>query len=191
MKVRHRSLNVALLKELSDEELVALAREESSGVAVIELMNRVSGFIGYKAAQFAGSDLQDKQDFQQQGLIGVLHAIRSYDANNGAKFSTYACRSAINSMIALYKQQNKHSVPTVALESLYSTEYGTYDELSSYEAVEEIAEKIKTRLSDFERAVLAIYLRGGSYAQIAAQTGKSVKSIDNAVQRIRRKLKAD
>ncbi|MBQ3499643.1 MAG: sigma-70 family RNA polymerase sigma factor [Clostridia bacterium] len=186
-------MNVALLKELSDEELVALAREESSGVAVIELMNRVSGFIGYKAAQFAGFDSQDKQDFQQQGLIGVLNAIRTYDAGKGAKFSTYACRSAINSMISLYEQQNKKSVPTVALESLYSAEgmTDTYDELSSYEAVEEIAEKIKTRLSDFERAVLAIYLRGGSYSQIAAQTGKSVKSIDNAVQRIRRKLKAD
>ena len=94
-------------------------------------------------------------------------------------------------MIALYEQQNKRSVPTVTLETLYSTESGTYDEFSSYEAVEEIADKIKTRLSDFERTVLAIYLRGGSYAQIAAQTGKSVKSIDNAVQRIRRKLKAD
>ena len=191
MKVRHCSLNEALLKELSDEELVVMARADSSSGAVIELMSRISGFVSYKAAQFAGFDSQDKQDFQQQGLIGVLYAIRSYDADNGAKFSTYACRSAINSMIALYKQQNKRSVPTVTLESLYSTEYGTYDELSSYEAVEEISEKIRIRLSDFERTVLAMYLRGGSYAQIATQTGKSVKSIDNAVQRIRRKLKAD
>lgn len=191
MKVRHCSLNEALLKELSDEELVVMARADSSSGAVIELMSRISGFVSYKAAQFAGFDSQDKQDFQQQGLIGVLHAIRSYDADNGAKFSTYACRSAINSMIALYKQQNKSSVPTVTLESLYSTEYGTYDEFSSYEAVEEISEKIRIRLSDFERTVLASYLRGSSYAQIAAQTGKSVKSIDNAVQRIRRKLKAD
>ena len=186
-------MNDALLKELSDEELVALAREDSSSVAVVELMSRVSGFVGYKAAQFAGSDAQDKQDFQQQGLIGVLNAIRTYDAAKGAKFSTYACRSAINSMIALYEQQNRKSVPTVTLESFYSADgmTDTYDELSSYEAVEEIAEKIRTRLSDFERTVLAMYLRGGSYANIAEQTGKSVKSIDNAVQRIRRKLKAD
>jgi len=184
-------LNEALLKELSDEELVVMARADSSSGAVAELLSRVSGFVSYKASQFAWSGSQDKQDFQQQGLIGVLLAIRSYDAGKGAKFSTYACRSAINSMIALYEQQNKRSVPTVTLESLYSTDFGTYDEFSSYEAVEEIAEKIKTRLSDFERTVLAIYLRGGSYAQIAAQTGKSVKSIDNAVQRIRRKLKAD
>lgn len=193
MKVRHCSLNEALLKELSDEELVAMARADGSSGAVVELMSRVLGFVGYKAAQFAGADSQDKQDFQQQGLIGVLNAIRTYNADKGAKFSTYACRSAINSMISLYEQQNKKSVPTVALESFNSAEgmTDTYDELSSYEAVEEIAEKIRTRLSDFERAVLAMYLRGGSYAQIAAQTGKSVKSIDNAVQRIRRKLKAD
>ena len=83
-------LNAALLKELSDEELILLARAESDGAAVVELMNRVSGFIGYKSAQFAKSGCHDRQDFYQQGLMGVIHAIRSYDADKGAKFSTYA-----------------------------------------------------------------------------------------------------
>ena len=186
-------MNTALLKELSDEELVVLARENNGSDAVVELMNRVSGFIGYKAAQFANSDTHDKQDFYQQGLIGVIQAVRSYDAGKGVKFSTYACRCAINSMISLYEQQNKKSVPTVALEDLYSAETSadTYDDLQSYEFVEEMASKIKSRLSDFERTVLASYLRGESYAAIATQTSKPVKSIDNAVQRIRRKLKAD
>ena len=186
-------MNAALLKELSDEELVIRARAENGGDAVVELMNRVSGFIGYKATQFANSDSHDRQDFYQQGLMGVIHAIRSYNSDKGAKFSTYACRCAINSMISLYEQQNKKAVSTVALEDLYSSESSadTYDDLQSYELVEEVAEKIKTRLSDFEKTVLSIYLRGGSYAQIAAQTGKTVKSIDNAVQRIRRKLKSD
>ena len=186
-------MDSALLKELSDEELVLIARKHNDNDAVVELMNRVSGFISYKANSFANSDSLDMQDFYQQGLIGVIHAIRSYDAGKGAKFSTFACRCAINSMISLYTQQTKKSVPTVALDNVDSSDYsdGTYDELRSYELVEEVAEKIRTRLSEYERTVLAMYMCGVSYADIAAKTGKCVKSVDNAVQRIRRKLKAD
>ncbi len=186
-------LNSALLKELSDEELVLIAKEQNDSEAVVELMNRVSGFVGYKADQFANSCSLDKQDFYQQGLMGVIHAIRSYDADKGAKFSTFACRCAINSMISLYTQQNKKSVSTVALDDVDSSIYSdvTYNELQSYELAEEVAEKIRTRLSEYERKVLAMYVCGVSYADIAQKTGKSVKSVDNAVQRIRRKLKAD
>lgn len=186
-------MDSALLKELSDEELVLIAKLQNDNDAVVELMNRVSGFISYKAVQFASSDSLDKQDFYQQGLMGVIHAIRSYDADKGAKFSTFACRCALNSMISLYSQQTKKSVPTVALGDIGSSDYsdGTYDDLQSYELVEEVAEKIRTRLSEYERKVLAMYTCGVSYAAIAAKTGKSVKSVDNAVQRIRRKLRAD
>lgn len=186
-------MNSALLKDLSDEELVLIAKRQGGNEAVVELMNRVSGFINYKANQFANSDRLDRQDFYQQGLIGVIQAIRSYDADKGVKFSTFACRCALNSMISLYTQQTKKSVSTVALDEIGSSDYsdGTYDELHSYELVEEIAEKIKTCLSDYERTVLAMYVCGVSYADIAEKTGKSVKSVDNAVQRIRRKLRTE
>ncbi len=186
-------LRSALLKELSDEELVLIAKKQNDNEAVVELINRVSGFISCKANQFASSSDLDKQDFYQQGLMGVISAIRSYDAGKGAKFSTFACHCAINSMISLYSQQTKKSVPTVALDNVGASDYsdGTYDRIESYELLEEVAEKIKTRLSEYERKVLAMYVCGVSYADIATQTGKPVKSVDNAVQRIRRKLKAD
>lgn len=186
-------MDSALLKELSDEELVLIARRQGGNEAAVELMNRVSGFISYKANQFANSDRLDMQDFYQQGLIGVIQAVRSFDADKGVKFSTFACRCALNSMISLYTQQTKKSVSTVALDDIDSSDYtgGTYDELQSYELVEEIAEKVKTRLSEYERTVMAMYVCGASYADIADKTGKSVKSVDNAIQRIRRKLKTD
>ncbi len=186
-------LNSALLKELSDEELVLIAKKQNDNDAVVELINRVSGFISCKANQFANSASLDKQDFYQQGLIGVISAIRSYDVDKGAKFSTFACHCAINSMISLYSQHTKKSVPTVALDKIGVSDCpdGTYNEIESYELLEEVSEKIKTRLSEYERKVLAMYVCGVSYAEIAAGTGKSVKSVDNAVQRIRRKLKAE
>ncbi len=183
----------ALLKELSDEELVELARTQDGEGAVTELMKRLSGFIDYKAMQFSNLYHYDKQDLYQQGLTATVYAIRRYDAAKGVKFSTYAFRCAINAMSALCGKAKEEGVPTVTLESLYSAKdaAATNDELQAYESVEEMAEKIKSRLSDFEKTVLANYLQGLTYAEIAAKTGKTVKSVDNAVQRIRRKLKED
>lgn len=183
----------ALFTELSDEEVVSLAKSDDGELAVTELMNRFSGFISFKAHQFAKQYCYDRQDLSQQGLMAILYAIRSYDAEKGVRFSTYAFRCAINEMYSLCGKPKKKGVPTVTLESLYSAEGYTSDsdDLQSYEFVEEMAEKIRTRLSNFERTVLALYLRGMTYADIAAKTGKTVKSVDNAMQRIRRKLKAD
>ena len=183
----------ALLKELSDEELVELARSHNSEDAVTELTKRFSGFVDYKAMQFSNLYRYDRQDLYQQGLTAIVYAIRRYDNDKGVKFSTYAFRCAINAMCAICGKKKKKGVPTVTLESLYSAT-GTAsvtDELQAYELVEEMAEKIKKRLSEFEKTVLAYYLRGITYAEIAAKTGKTVKSVDNAMQRIRRKLKED
>ena len=183
----------ALLKELSDEELVELARTENGNEPVTELMKRLSGFIDYKAMQFSNHYSYDRQDLHQQGLTAIVYAIRRFDAEKGVKFSTYAFRCAINAMCTLCGKANKKGVPTVTLESLYSAKDAAdpNNELNAYEAVEEMAEKIRNRLSEFEKTVLALYLRGLSYAEIAAKTGKTVKSVDNAMQRIRRKLKED
>lgn len=193
MKVRNCSLSNALLKELSDEELVELARTENGNEPVTELMKRLSGFIDYKAMQFSNHYSYDRQDLHQQGLTAIVYAIRRFDAEKGVKFSTYAFRCAINAMCTLCGKANKKGVPTVTLESLYSAKDAAdpNNELNAYEAVEEMAEKIRNRLSEFEKTVLALYLRGLSYAEIAAKTGKTVKSVDNAMQRIRRKLKED
>ncbi len=183
----------ALLKELSDEELVELARTQNSEGAVTELMKRLSGFIDFKAMQFSSHYSYDKQDLYQQGLTAIVYAIHCFDAAKGVKFSTYAFRCAINAMSTLCGKAKEKGIPTVTLESLYSAKNAADpdNELHAYESVEEMAEKIKNRLSEFEKTVLAYYLRGLSYAEIAAKTGKTVKSVDNAMQRIRRKLKED
>ena len=96
-------------------------------------------------------------------------------------------------MNKLCDQQKNENVPTFSLTDIFEKDFpeDTYDDIRSYELIADLTEKIKTRLSDFEKKVLAMYVRGESYASIAKKTGKSVKSIDNAIQRIRRKLKAD
>ncbi|MBQ5823184.1 MAG: sigma-70 family RNA polymerase sigma factor [Clostridia bacterium] len=183
----------ALLKDLSDEELLTLVKEQGNSDAALELINRVYGFIKYKAAQFAASYGLERQDFCQQGMMGVLRAMRKYNPEKEAKFTTYACTCALRSMNKLCDQQKNENVPTFSLTDIFEKDFpeDTYDDIRSYELIADLTEKIKTRLSDFEKKVLAMYVRGESYASIAKKTGKSVKSIDNAIQRIRRKLKAD
>ncbi len=183
----------ALLKDLSDKELFILAKEQGNSDAAVELINRVYGYVNYIASQFAQSCDIERQDFFQQGMMGVVHAMRKYDPEKNVKFTTYAFTCALNSMRDLYNQHKDHNVPTVSLSYLLIKDFpeDTYDDISSYETIEELTVKIRTKLSDFEKKVLAMYVRGESYATIAAKTGKSVKSIDNAIQRIRRKLKSD
>lgn len=187
-------MDSALLKDLSDKELFLLAKEQNNDGAFVELINRVYGFVNYKAAQFAKlCDDIERQDFCQQGLMAVVHAMRTYDPERDAKFSTYAGTAAVHSMSKLYNKQKDNSVPTVSLSDLIAKDFpeDTYDDISSYETIDDLTQKIRTRLSKFEKLVLAMYVRGESYASIAEKTGKPVKSIDNAMQRIRRKLKSD
>ncbi len=171
-----------------DEELVILAREDSSGVAMQELLQRVSGFIHLKAYQF-GQTEQDKQDFYQEGLLGFLSAVHSFKPGSGASFSTFACTCALNRMKNLLKQRSKADslMQKLPLEGA-SSDLGQAFQ-AAFEA-ENIITAISSKLSIYEKRVLFLYLQGDSYAEIAQKTDKSVKSTDNAMQRIRRKLKS-
>jgi RNA polymerase sporulation-specific sigma factor len=143
----------------------------------------------------------DSEDLIQEGMLGLLSAIRSYNPNKGAKFSTYAeycVRRRIYSAIKL-ASGNKHTPLNnyISLESSQLDGSSTQnkhilripeDYVIAREQAGEVERLLYGALSRFESGVLELYLDGMSYKDMATRLSKSDKSIDNAVQRIRKKL---
>ena len=154
---------------------------------MLELLRRVSPFILSKSKQF-GSTEQDRQDYYQEGVVGFLSAVYAYKPDCGATFTTFACTCSLNRMKNLLRRRNKENAV-----QLSEAEYGesTEDALQAAVEAENIIKAISERLSDYEKKVLSLHLCGEPYSAIAEKTGKSVKSVDNCLQRIRRKLRPE
>lgn len=134
----------------------------------------------------------DFDDAVQEGNIGLFRAILSYRDDKGASFETYAKKCILNSIITAYNsaQSQKHQLLSNA-KSLESEDYGLSVE-TDFLVKEQNKEFIKTakqRLSKFEFLVFSLYTMQYSYKEIAKMTGKDEKSINNAVQRIHKKLR--
>ena len=148
----------------------------------------------------------DSEDLIQEGMVGLLGAIREYDPNKAASFRTYAEICVKNRLFSAVKAaaRDKHTPlnNSVSFENpLFSGTgerfaCGTPDRqaedpeeiILSREAFRERMKALHGQLSGFEASLLRLYLNGLSYSEIAAEVNKSPKSVDNAVQRIRRKL---
>jgi len=143
----------------------------------------------------------DSEDLIQEGMFGLLSAVRTFDHIKGVKFSTYAeccIRRRIFSAIRS-ASGNKHTPLNsyISLESPQLDENNTQsarflrdpeDFVIARESAFEVEKLLYGALSRFESGVLALYLEGMSYKEMAVRLGKSSKSVDNAVQRIRKKL---
>lgn len=154
---------------------------------MLELLRRVSPFILSKSKQF-GSTEQDRQDYYQEGVVGFLSAVYAYKADCGASFTTFACTCSLNRMKNLLRRKSKENAV-----QLSEAEYGESSEDTLHAAVEaeNIIKAISEQLSDYEKKVLYLHISGEPYSSIAEKTGKSVKSVDNCLQRIRRKLRTE
>ena len=146
----------------------------------------------------------DSEDLIQEGTFGLLSAIRNYNPADGASFKTYAEHCIRMRLLSAIKSASrlKH-VPLndgISLEELSEdpgADISTFPELIRYnpeelilaeESREELNAACSRCLSRFEIKVLDLYLEGLSYREIADRLCRDAKSIDNAVQRIRRKL---
>ena len=190
--------------ERADEALCTLA---ASGDRIAEeaLVMRYHRLVRICARPYflAGGD---SEDLIQEGMVGLLAAIREYDSGKAASFRTFAEVCIKNRLISVIKAaaRDKH-IPLnnyVSFETpLFSGNgdhyaYGAADQLQEdpeaillgREAFQERMRALEGQLSGFEANILRLYLNGLSYSEIAAEVNKSPKSVDNAVQRIRRKL---
>ena len=137
----------------------------------------------------------DSEDLLQEGMVGLLSAVRSYRPEGEAAFRTYAevcIRSRLVSAVrAAGRAKHRPLNTSLPLEDGGVDAPPPPDPEEMVIDRENLAERlgqIENRLSGFERQVLRCYLNGLCYAEIAAYTHRPVKSVDNAVQRIRRKL---
>lgn len=188
---------------LSDQELQACAAagEPDAEEALAERYVR-SVRICARPLFLAGGD---SEDLIQEGMLGLLSAIRQFDPSANVPFKTYAelcinrrLYSAVKSAARLKHLPLNNGVPLDSILSEESqpqaTSYPeanrriTEEQVLARESEKELHSAFSQYLSGFEAKVLQLYLSGLSYAEMAAQTHKSEKSIDNAVQRIRRKL---
>ena len=185
----------------SDKQLILLARNGDELAEEI-LAKRYGKLVRICARQFflVGGD---GEDLIQEGMLGLLNAIRKFDPERDASFKTFAERCIRNRLLTAVESANRMKNDPLnkglSLESLEKEEDGSArseqlsarcpeDIILEREQVTEIRAEYKKRLSKFETEVLERYLDGLSYREIAALMGKSEKSIDNAVQRIRKKF---
>ena len=144
----------------------------------------------------------DSEDLQQEGMIGLLSAIREYDPDGGSSFRSFAelCirRRVISAARSASRQKYAPLNDGVSLEQLQSGDsQHLFQQLSARSPEETILDQAwadsflaacSRYLSDFENRILMDFLGGLSYAEMAERCGRSEKSIDNAIQRIRKKL---
>ena len=193
--------------EVSDEDLAERARRGDEQ-AIETLLNRYRHYARAKARTYflAGAD---KEDIVQEGMIGLFKAIRDFKADRNSAFRAFAELCITRQIITAIKTatRQKH-IPLNSYVSL-NKQSGSDDDddgrslgdmLISLDAVdpadlvvsaEEIAsikESMSKVLSDLETEVLQLYMDGKSYQEIGGYLGRHVKSIDNALQRIKRKL---
>ena len=181
------------LKSMSDVELLGEIKN-GNNFATDELIERYRSTVEAIAMKYISSPLE-KDDLVQEGMIGLLAAIKSYKSDKGAKFATYASRCINNSVqTALRKFSRMKDIPPSNLVELVDDIFegqvvlSAEDEYLAKESVSTLTEILYEGLSTFENEVLRLYIVGCSYAEIAERLGKNPKAIDNAIQRIRKKL---
>lgn len=148
-------------------------------------------FLHSRAASLSANGLEP-EDLVQEGLMGLLAAVNSFDSSRGIAFNTFAHTCINNSMLSAVRAaaRLKHrplntAMPLDSAPPVVSAE----EQAISNEAFCSLKHSINSTLSDFEKKVLACRIDGGSNAEIAVTLGVAVKSVSNALERARRKLK--
>ncbi|MBQ6830537.1 MAG: sigma-70 family RNA polymerase sigma factor [Clostridia bacterium] len=176
---------------LEDEQLVLLAREGDEE-AFVFLVTRCMPMLQRLAGEYRSSQF-DCDDLVQEGLLALLSAVRSYRSEKAVAFRTYAYTCVRNRMISSLRQSGtmandllvKEDEPYVPAENDQSDPAVM---LLRREALEDLRQKLRSLLTPLEYRVLMLYVGAFSYQEIAARLRISVKAVDNALQRLRRKL---
>lgn len=205
MEVKQLDMEYSGLHMLDDEKLIHLVHQEDKH-ALDFLINKYRNFVQGKARTYflIGAD---REDIVQEGMIGLYKAIRDYDKEKLSSFKAFAELCITRQIITAIKTatRQKHT----PLNSYISLDKPIFDEESDRTLIDVIAGsrsidpeellvnqeklvdmelKLSELLSGFEKQVLHLYLDGCSYQEISTKLGRHLKSIDNALQRVKKKL---
>lgn len=192
--------------QMSDETLLQEVTQRQDNKALDCLIERYKDMVSIKANKFfmVGSE---KEDMLQEGYIGLYKAVKSFDGRKQNSFKTFAGLCIERQMITAVKNSNRQK--HLPLNSSVSLNAGAYDEdedtqlmdildtrktsedpldiITKREYFTFVDKAINSSLSDFEKKVLIHYKNGESYAEIAQKLNSKVKSVDTAIQRVRKK----
>ncbi len=177
-----------VFSECSDELLAVKAKNDKKAAA--ELLSRYFCTIEKKAKRYA---ISFSEDMAQEGFIGLLQAVETYDEEKDVKFSTYANVCIKNKMISAFVKHK--DIILDESEELNNEDVDAQEEspeniIIEKERLREIYDKIISALSEQEWRVFQLFLTGLAYNQIALELNVPPKTVDNAMQRVRRKLKS-
>ena len=183
---------------LTEDRMLAAFARGGDDRALAELFHRYEAVIKLRASQASFTGLE-QEDLVQEGMIGLFSAVQSYRAEGGASFRTYAllcirrrilsaAKSAsrkkhipLNNYVSLDDEANAQSA---ALTNVINPE----DMIVCRENIGALKDVVEKRLTTLERGILSLYVSGITYAGIAQVFHVSIKSVDNSLQKIRKKL---
>ena len=189
---------------MTDEELISLVKSDDK-YALDFIINKYKDLVNMKVGKYfiIGAE---KEDIIQEGMIGLFKAIQSFDATKQNSFKTFANMCIERQLITAIKTSNRQK--HIPLNSYLSLNTAAYDDdedtsvleifdahqtedpletITKKEYYQRVENAIEQSLSDFEKQVLARFIKGESYVTIEEKLDTQVKSVDNAIQRIRKK----
>lgn len=196
-------------KNMTDENLVNEAIQNQNNAALDCLIGRYKDIVSMKASKFfmVGSE---KEDILQEGYIGLYKAVKSYNKKKQNSFKTFAAICIERQLITAVKNSNRQK--HIPLNSSLSLNASAFDEgedgektsiievldanktsedpleiITKREYFNTVEKNIDNNLSKFEKQVLNLYKNGYSYVSIAERLNTKVKSVDTAIQRIKKK----
>lgn len=193
----------SLYQKMQDNEIIDLA-QLGDDKALEFIINKYNDIVNIKASKFFANGIE-KDDIIQEGLIGLYKATKSYDTTKQNSFKTFANLCIERQLITSIKSANRQkNIPLNSAFSLNAPAYeeddsdilGRIDDKTAEDPLETITKKeyfnlveakIDESLSDFEKLVLNEYKKGKSYVDIANRLNSKVKSVDTAIQRIKKK----
>lgn len=206
MKIDNKEKEKINLSELSDEQLAELSNK-GNNEALDFLLKKYSVLVRKKARTYflVGAD---HEDIVQEGMIGLFKAVRSFKPDKQSCFRGFADLCITRQMITAIKcaTRQKHTPLNTYISldrPLYDEEYevtlmdvlsgnekiaNPEDIIISQEQYKSMEQSLSQELSSFERGVLSYYLQGKTYQEIGDILGKNYKSIDNDLQRIKKKI---
>lgn len=171
----------------SDGELASLAR--SSADAYSELISRYLPSIRRLAGIYTRISA-DRDDLVSEGILGLMSAVKTYEDGRGASFSTYAGVCVNNRMLSALRKSADIKSREEPLEDAVPGEGESPEKtVLDREVLNAVFREISENFSGLERTVFTEYLSGATYKSISDSLGISQKAVDNALSRVRRKLR--
>ncbi|WP_430789309.1 RNA polymerase sporulation sigma factor SigH [Virgibacillus flavescens] len=205
MNVKQLEIEIDDFSLLDDDAIITMIHQDNSR-ALDYLIHKYRNFVRAKARTYflIGAD---KEDIVQEGMIGLFKAIRDFDSDKLSSFKAFAELCITRQIITAVKTSTRQK--HIPLNSYVSLDKPVYDEesdrtlldiiagsrsidpqelLISREKYSDMESKLSELLSELEKKSLNLYLDGRSYQEISVELKRHVKSIDNALQRVKRKF---